>query len=83
MDLTNKLLDAKNTINRLEELNVSPTVVCCCSSPTNPVGGVNRVVAMVNEGLCVCRSATDRTVTSLSSCSNATNHISGTTSLLM
>lgn len=25
VDLTNKLLDAKNTINRLEELNVSPT----------------------------------------------------------
>lgn len=46
VDLTNKLLDAKNTINRLEELNVSPTVV----------GGVNRVVAMVTE-LCVSAGA--------------------------
>lgn len=27
VDLTNKLLDAKNTINRLEELNVSPTML--------------------------------------------------------
>lgn len=25
VDLTNKLLDAKNTIDRMEELNVSPT----------------------------------------------------------
>lgn len=46
VDLTNKLLDAKNTINRLEELNVSPTVV----------GGVNRVVAMVTK-LCVSAGA--------------------------
>lgn len=83
VDLTNKLLDAKNTINRLEELNVSPTVVGWRPSPTDPVGGVNRAVAMVIEALCVCRSATDRTVTSPSSCSNATSHISGTTSLLM
>lgn len=46
VDLTNKLLDAKNTINRLEELNVSPAAACWRSSPTSRVGGVNRVVAM-------------------------------------
>lgn len=30
VDLTNKLLDAKNTIDRLEELNVSLTRPPCC-----------------------------------------------------
>lgn len=88
MDLTNKLLDAKNTINRLEELNVSQKMISshdALASPTQSAGLFMWLLWLlsVNEGLCACRSATDKTVTSPSSCSSATNHISGTTSLLM
>lgn len=88
VDLTNKLLDAKNTINRLEELNVSHKMITSHNSSASPSQASGLIMWLlwllsVNVGLCVCRSATDKTVTSPSSCSNATNHTSGTTSLLM
>lgn len=76
VELTNKLLDARNTINKLEELNV-------CSHPRLaglwpvPLGGLG------SERLCVSRSGTGWTATWLCSFSSAISPTSGTTSLLM
>lgn len=89
VDLTNKLLDAKNTIDRLEELNVSAAselgnvASVCCGYRGYHLARNARAQLPGRVCVCVCRSATGRTATWPSSCSNATSRISGTTSSLM
>lgn len=79
VDLTNKLLDAKNTIDHLEELNVSDG-----SAPDSlPPPTLLKFLTLALCSVAVCRSATGRTVTWPCSCSSATSHTSGTISLLM
>lgn len=86
VELTNKLLDARNTINRLEELNV-------CSHPQDTLAG-SRTLGLGTSGgapsgglgskqLRVSRSGTGWTATWLCSSSSAISPTSGTTSLLM
>lgn len=80
VELTNKLLDARNTINKLEELNVQASwgLPACASVPT--------LLPRLGQALscvCVCRSGTGWTATWPCSCSSATSPTSVTTSLLM
>lgn len=82
VELTNKLLDAKNTINRLEELNVRAS-----RGPASPVAGsvLGRPLpwpGLGSEPRCICRSGTGWTATWLYSCSSATSPTSATTSWL-
>lgn len=84
VELTNKLLEAKNTINKLEELNV-----CALPGPSLPVAGfVLAQPCFLGQGwtlnhICICRSGTGWTATWLCSSSSATNPTSVTTSSLM
>lgn len=84
VELTNKLLDAKNTINKLEELNV-----CAPLGPSWPgAGSVPAQPRSLGQGwalnqVCICRKGTGWTATWLCSSLSATNPISETTSSLM
>lgn len=84
VELTNKLLDAKNTINKLEELNV-----CALPGSSLPMASfVLTQLCSLGQGwtlnhICICRSGTGWTATWLCSSSSATNLTSVTTNLLM
>lgn len=80
VELTNKLLDAKNTINKLEELNVWRGEPFPCPWLCPGLGP-----ACLGRGwpltlACTCRSGTGWTATWLCSSSSATSPTSATTS---
>ena len=46
VELTNKLLDAKNTVNRLEELNVGHTPLSLCLCVSRPRSATDRTLTL-------------------------------------